>query len=210
MKCRIQSLVSKIRFPRKLFYLKLMKTVFRNTKTILDVGCGYGEFIHICSEFGKFCVGVDISLHALVKAKQMRDYYTDYVLADMFNLPFRNRAFAAIFFSHVIEHVKLREAVLLLKDFGRIAPLLIVVTPSYHRHFWTPGHVIAYTSETLKKVLHAACYRVLLVTLDKAFVINLSPHLLPKFLIKILNLLPIPQVKLNLLAIAITDLSCSG
>jgi len=127
----------------------------------------------------------------------------------MFNLPFRSKAFVAVFFSHVIEHVKPREAVSLLKDFGRISSLLVVVTPSYHRHFWTPGHVVTYTPETLERVLHTACFKVLLLTLDKAFVINLAPHLLPKFLIKILNLIPIPQVKVNLLAIGIVNLSCS-
>jgi len=98
MRCKIRDLVSKIRFPRKLFYIKLMKTVFRNAETILDVGCGSGEFIHMCSKFGKFCVGVDISLDVLVKAKQTRNGYVDYVLADMFNLPFRSKAFTAVFF----------------------------------------------------------------------------------------------------------------
>jgi len=75
---------------------------------------------------------------------------------------------------------------------------LVVVAPSYHRHFWTPGHVTAYMPKTLEKVLEIAGYRVL-----KAFMLTTPMMLIPPFLVEILNMFPIAQFKVNLIAVGI-------
>jgi len=196
--------IIRLGFLRKFFYIKLLKTLFRSANSILDVGCGRGEFIEVAQAFRKKCVGVDLDFKAILEAKKrLENGYTSLVLADMFKLPFRDLSFDAIFFSHVIEHVTVGEAVSLLRGFRRLSKLLVVVTPSYHRHFWTPGHVTAYTPKTLEKVLKMAGYRVLLVTYDKAFMLNTPMKLIPPFLVKILNMFPIAQFKVNLIAVGI-------
>jgi len=195
--------IIRLGFLRKFFYFKLLKTLFRSANSVLDVGCGRGEFIEVAQAFRKKCVGVDIDLKAIFEAKRSENGYGCYIVADMFKLPFRDLSFDAIFFSHVIEHVTVKEAVSLLRTFRKLSRLLIVVTPSYHRLFWTPGHVTAYTPKTLEKVLKIAGYRVLLVTYDKAFMLNILMKLIPPFLIKILNMFPIAQFKVNLIAVGI-------
>jgi len=187
---------------RKVFYSKLLMTLFRNANSVLDVGCDRGEFIEVAQAFRKKCAGIDIDFRAISKQRD-RSGYTCHILADMFELPFRDLSFDAIFFLHIIEHVTIREAVSLLREFRRLSKLLVVVTPSYHRHFWTPGHVTAYTPKTLEKVLKIAGYRVLIVTYDKAFMLNTPMKLIPPFLVKVLNMFPVAQFKVNLIAVGI-------
>lgn len=193
----------RMRFLRKIFYFKLLKSLLAKADKILDVGCGIGEFVQVAQNAGKSCVGVDVNLKSLTEAKQ-RSTFADYIHASMFYLPFRNHSFDAIFFSHVIEHVPISEAIPLLRTFREIGKLLVIITPSYHRGFWTPGHIVAYTPKVLEKVMKLAGYETLLVTYDKAFMLNVHANLFPSTLVKILNNIPIMRVKVNLLAIGIS------
>ncbi len=99
------------------------------------------------------------------------------------------------------------EAVFLLKISKMLSNLLIVITPPYHRSFWTSGHDVAYTPKTLKKVLKLAGYKVILITYDKASMLYIgNMKLFPSILLKILNIIPIARIKVNLLAVGIPSI----
>jgi len=159
-----------------------------------------------CINNEKICVGVDIDIKI---DKMVKEHINSsdgaIVVADMFHLPFRDDSFHVIFYSHVIEHVSARDAVKILNSFCKIARLLIIITPSYHRNFWTPGHITPYTMKILNKIMILSGFDPLLVTYDKALILNLPSQIFEKRLIKnFLNNIPISRIKLNLIAIGIS------
>jgi len=198
----------RFRFLRRLFYSLLLKKLFTKVKRVLDVGCGEGEFLSSCVAHKKICVGMDIDIELVLKVTRKHRNMTEMaiIVADMFHMPFRAKSFDAIFYSHVIEHITVREAIQILSQFGRIANIVVIITPSYHRSFWTPGHITPYTMKTLAKVLTLAGFHPLLITYDKAFILNLSSHMFERsrLLVRLLNNIPISFAKLNLLAVGIS------
>jgi ubiquinone/menaquinone biosynthesis C-methylase UbiE len=149
---------SRFRFLRKLFYSLLLKKLFTKAKRVLDVGYGEGEFLSSCVAHKKICVGMDINIELALKVTKKYQNITEMaiIVADMLHMPFRAKSFDVIFYSHVIEHVTVREAVQILSQFSRIASIVVIITPSYHRSFWTPGHITPYTMKTLAKLLTLA------------------------------------------------------
>lgn len=196
--------LSRFRFLRRVFYIKLVKSLLKEAKVILDVGCGVGEFVEVCSRWKKFCIGLDIQPNFL-NTRSRNSMYVEYVQADMFHLPFRSNAADAIMFSHVIEHITVLEAISLLKSFKEVGVVMIIVTPSYHRTFWSPGHVTPYTIKTIKRVMELAGYKSIIVNYDKAFVLSIPLKLFPELIVKLLNLIPIARLKANILAVGRRD-----
>jgi ubiquinone/menaquinone biosynthesis C-methylase UbiE len=200
---------SRFRFLRKLFYSLLLKKLFTKAKRVLDVGCGEGEFLSSCVAHKKTCVGMDINIELMLKVAKKYQNTTEMIIivADMSHMPFKDKSFDMIFYSHVIEHVTVREAIQILSQFSKIASIVVIITPSYHRSFWTPGHITPYTMKTLAKVLALAGFRPLLITYDKAFILDLPPQVFERnrLLVSLLNNIPISRVRLNLLAIGISS-----
>lgn len=190
------------------FYRLLLKRLFAKASRVLDVGCGEGEFLSSCVVHGKICVGMDNNIELMLKMAEKVSGIAEMaiVVADMFYMPFRDKSFDVIFYSHVIEHVTVRETIQILSHFSRIACTVVIITPSYHRSFWTPGHTTPYTMKTLAKVLTLAGFHPLLITYDKAFILNLPSQVFERngLLVSLLNNIPISRVKLNLLAIGIS------
>jgi len=191
--------LSKFRFLRKVFYTKLIKSLLKEAKIVLDVGCGRGEFVETCSRWKKFCIGLDIQL--TFPSIDYNSVYVEYVQADMFHLPFRSNAVDVIIFSRVIEHISVSEAISFLRSFNRLSNTIIVITPSYHRAFWSPGHVTPYTLKTIRRVLELANYKPMIITYDKAFILNIPLKFFPELIVKFLNLTPVARLKVNILAV---------
>jgi SAM-dependent methyltransferase len=123
---------------------------------LLDFGCGWGEFLSVCSHFGFQAYGVDRSTpridHAVIKIFPS--------LADIEGLP----SFHAITMFEVLEHLDdpasmLRDLSCLLVDGG----LLVLETPDCrnvtsiatleeYRKVHPLEHINAFTNETLKSI----------------------------------------------------------
>jgi len=208
MKTYRKKLKFRFRFLRRMFYDLLLEKLFTKAKRVLDVGCGEGEFLNSCVAHRKICVGMDINIKLMLKIAKKYQNITEIaiIVADMFHMPFRARSFDVIFYSHVIEHVTVREAIQILSQFSKIACIVVIITPSYHRSFWTPGHITPYTMKTSAKVLTLAGFRPLLITYDKAFILNLPPQVFERnrLIVSLFNNMPMSFMKLNLLAIGIS------
>lgn len=99
---------------------------------ILDVGCGDGLVARLIlkNQDSKFDWGIDISRREIEKAKRSKSY-KKCMVADVYNLPFPNEIFKAVFSNSVIEHLKLLDRALsesyrVLKPGGE----LVITVPS--------------------------------------------------------------------------------
>lgn len=184
---------------QKLLYAKCIKREFFNCELILDVGCGAGIFINYCKYHGKFAVGVDVDRKQLfLAANRDRGFY---VLADAHYLPLRDSSADGAFFSHVIEH--LNDPFPVLKEIRRVLKnrgVLIVITPTEHRHFYTPGHVRAYTKKSLSETLVRAGFLNVYTVYGHSFLLNTKNS---EFLRKIINMMPLQWLREILIAKAI-------
>lgn len=84
-------------------------------KRVLDVGCGDG---FLTSQLGTTVIGIDRSSEGLKLAKKLTK--NNYLLADMRNLPFKDRSLDAIVNSVSIIYINKDELPSLVKEFKRV------------------------------------------------------------------------------------------
>ena len=99
-------------------------------KQVLDVGCGHGHVIRYCQERGAKIVGVDLSINALERAREVVGNHL--IQADGSYLPMASDSFDVVLSFETLEHFPDQEMGLcemhrVLKDQG----VLILSTPNY-------------------------------------------------------------------------------
>lgn len=116
-------------------YRKLASYIIYNPEGLgLDLGCALGlSTFEIAKKFA-FVMGVDKSFsfikEARKKSKEMAITNTEFIVADILNLPFKNQKFDLIFGLNVIEFVSLSE--LLDKVHGLLKPhCTFIITSPY-------------------------------------------------------------------------------
>jgi len=134
-------------------YRKLYR-YFDGCHTILDLGCGQGDF---CINDRKRIIGVDINRTSLQKARKL-GYRVSY--GNALRLPFKKCSFDGVFCAHLIEHFDSKDALSLLKEIGRVlmpGGILLIQTPLLHKAFfnnfthekvYTPEAIMHYFSDT--------------------------------------------------------------
>ena len=132
-----------------------------NGKTLLDIGCGTGEFIAYCSKKGFTTTGVEPNENA---RKFAVDSLHQNVKPESFFNEIYPGGFDIITLWHVLEHIhdlngRMERIAALLKPSGT----LIIAVPnsnsrdaSYYQDFWAaydlPRHLFHFTPDTLNKV----------------------------------------------------------
>jgi ubiquinone/menaquinone biosynthesis C-methylase UbiE len=100
---------SRFDFNRDIEVPAMLKTLgnVRN-KTILDLGCGFGDHaMHLSKKGAKKIIGLDISSELIKIAKEQNIKNAEFYIHDINNkLKFKNNSFDIIFSSLVIEYVK--------------------------------------------------------------------------------------------------------
>ena len=99
-------------FRRKLFRFHAVAQVVARrpgVRTMLDLGCGNGEYLLRFGHLPLRRVGLDISLRRLVQARRQR---LDVAQSSGLHLPFADGAFDMIYVAHVLHHVADFEQVL--------------------------------------------------------------------------------------------------
>jgi ubiquinone/menaquinone biosynthesis C-methylase UbiE/uncharacterized protein YbaR (Trm112 family) len=87
----------------------------RNGDILLDLGCGGGK--ELFRRRGAYCIGVDLSLKALVNAATV---YHQVARCDMLSLPFEDNTFDCVISSHVLGHIAREKKDTFLKEIFRI------------------------------------------------------------------------------------------
>ena len=106
------------------------RAVGANVKTILDLGCGEGDFMKDLSENGNWDItGVELHSESAQKAKQS-GIYKAVVRGDVTNLPrdVLNRKYDVVFSSQTLEHLKKSDGRKALEAWEKLAKKRIVVT----------------------------------------------------------------------------------
>lgn len=149
--------------------LTVMRVPFSQVGTLLDVGCGSGEFLQRMRDTGWRVLGTEPDPNA---AARLQDRLGFRVFSNVGEVEAQPERFDLITLSHVIEHVPdplatLRQLARLLKPGGR----LVITTPnakgfgaSLFGRFWRglepPRHFNVFTPESLSEALVGAGLRV--------------------------------------------------
>jgi ubiquinone/menaquinone biosynthesis C-methylase UbiE len=100
-------------------------------RTVLDLGCGTGEYINEVNEVACRVIGVDLSLNMLIYLKSC-DPNSIVVNGSAYRLPFPNNIFDVVYSIGVLEYIQvmpvLQECLRVLKPNGT----LVLTTPNRH------------------------------------------------------------------------------
>jgi 2-polyprenyl-3-methyl-5-hydroxy-6-metoxy-1,4-benzoquinol methylase len=147
---------------------KVMKIPALLGGTLLDVGCGNGEFLHTMKQLGWNVQGLDVDEKA---AETARRNNINVRIGTLDKSGFSSNMFDAIVLSHVIEHVYdpislLRECKRILKPGGKI----FILTPNskslchklfgeYWRGLEVPRHLMVFSNINLESCANVAGFK---------------------------------------------------
>lgn len=111
-------------------YPWILMQAIGDAKTILDIGCGTGELMQMLGQEKKWKVtGVDVYGPSIKAAKKTKAYKV-LQKADILHLPKKitKQKYDVVFSSQVIEHLKKKDALRLIKQMESLAKKRVVVT----------------------------------------------------------------------------------
>lgn len=133
---------------------------YNHQPSLLDYGCGTGEFLKICSSLGWETFGVEPSHLAKAKAIELTKLN---IKSDLVEL--EGQKFDVITLWHVLEHVSdLREKIIQLKHLLKPSGIIFVAVPNHESYdasvyceYWAgfdvPRHLWHFSRATMTKLL---------------------------------------------------------
>ncbi|MBI2521678.1 MAG: 3-demethylubiquinone-9 3-O-methyltransferase [Bdellovibrio sp.] len=108
-----------------------------NVHSVLDVGCGGGFLSNDLGQNGYLVTGIDISAECLEVAKRFdQTQHVNYIVADAYNLPFRDEHFDVVTCMDFLEHVEKPASV--IKEISRVLkPNGILIFNTINRNILT-------------------------------------------------------------------------
>lgn len=137
----------KISYPiQSLLYKPLFDCHFRAIKKykpriILEAGSGLGRTSMPYVMQGCRVVLLDISSKAIRESRELYSFFNlnsnvEFVMADVFNLPFRDDVFNICHNEGVMEHFSPLESIRIVKEMGRVSSIVIVAVPYRNDFFY--------------------------------------------------------------------------
>ena len=129
--------------------------------SLLDIGCGTGNFLKACTDAGWLTKGVEADPAARQKAVQTSGCE---VQADLLQA-YKGKRFDVITLWHVLEHLhQLEESLLKIKGMMAKEAVLVIAVPNsgsfdarFYRQYWAaydvPRHLYHFSPDTLSKLL---------------------------------------------------------
>jgi len=118
--------------PHSRFAKKFSSKYLDRADYILDAGCGVGNYLHMIDRKG--CFGVDLDRYAVGTANKYC-VNSNFLIASVLDLPFRDNAFNVVTIFEVIEHLPagtekraIAEIRRILNSFG----IILLSTPNHH------------------------------------------------------------------------------
>lgn len=153
---KVYHLVKGIALKRK---LKLINSEYKNSKSLLDVGCGTGDFLQVASKAGWTITGIEPN-------EQARNIANSKTNGAIFNVEtlfqLEENSFAVITLWHVLEHLpNLDEQFSIFNKLLKPEGALIIAVPNYksydaklYREFWAaydvPRHLWHFSQKSIQ------------------------------------------------------------
>ena len=153
---KVYHLVKGIALKKK---LKLINSVSEQNKTLLDIGCGTGDFLQVASNAGWKISGIEPDQQARSIANKKT---TDAVFNTDHLLKFEAQSFDVITLWHVLEHMpNIEEQFSIFKTLLKSDGTLIIAVPNYksydaklYKEFWAaydvPRHLWHFSQSSIK------------------------------------------------------------
>lgn len=177
--------------------IKLVAYYIKENGTLLDIGCGTGDFLLKMIERFKYLIGCDVNPKAieLRKARMRQYHHLDLIICDAHALPFRSSSINYITALDVLEHLEephkaIKETFFVLKEGGK----LIITTPNWYdkiiRRLRNSHHKCSHSSIGWRNMVSRLGYKPLLTrTVDfpviHSKVLCIKFHLLGKCVLNI-------------------------
>ena len=136
-------------YPLQLAAYLMKRYHLKKGMSVLDNGCGRGEFLHAFSSFGMKAVGTDVS-----------NYCKDVKVVDLNKgcLPFPDNYFDVVFSKSVIEHITDTEHYMdEMRRVLKMGGILILMVPDwetqYKIFYQDPTHIHPYTVKSIERLL---------------------------------------------------------
>ncbi|VAW24213.1 SAM-dependent methyltransferase, partial [hydrothermal vent metagenome] len=182
---KLYQIVKKIALQNK---LKLINSFKTTQKTILDIGCGTGDFLLMCKKNGWSVTGVEPNIKAKKIANKKLSLTNSPALYSELE-EINSQKFDVITLWHVLEHVPDLEAYLLkIKAMLKPNGILIVAVPNYksydafyYKQFWAafdvPRHLWHFSKTAIQK----------LFSKQQMKVVNILPMKFDSFYVSLLS-----------------------
>jgi 2-polyprenyl-3-methyl-5-hydroxy-6-metoxy-1,4-benzoquinol methylase len=118
--------------PHSRFVKKFSNKYLDRADWILDAGCGVGNYLHLIDREG--CFGVDLDRYAVGTAKKYC-VNSDFLIASVLDLPFRDNTFNVVTIFEVIEHLPAGSEKRVFAEIKRILTcfgMMLLSTPNHH------------------------------------------------------------------------------
>lgn len=167
---QVLSLLKKNRLPIEHNLGRLFKERVGNDSKVLDLGCGYGNFLFFLRSHGyKNVTGVDISTEEIAVCEKLFPAYK-FHQADIHEyIRATDEKFDVVYLSHVLEHVKKEDLFGFLEGIRRILAddgIFIILVPNCAAYFSGAAnrygditHELGFTSISMRQVLGLSGFR---------------------------------------------------
>lgn len=165
-------------------------------RSVLDLGCGEGDFVEFCQKKNLLTYGIDVSRFALQKARHKSK--TDFIAVNLNKgrLPFKNNYFDAIVSFDLLEHLS-STALVMTEAFRVLKPNGIFFMTTPNGSFWfrdwlkfcfgeDKTHLNVCSSDFWKKEFYQAGFQK--IEIKGCFLFGLPPTLIARCFFKKLRL----------------------
>ena len=182
-----KSLIDKVYQTVKIYTLnkklKLINSLSTESKTILDIGCGTGDFLKVCKKNNWTTIGIEPDQDAKAIA-QTKDLVVKETLLDL-----DENKYDIITLWHVLEHViDLDNYIETLKNKLKDSGTLIIAVPNYksydaihYKQYWAaydvPRHIWHFSQNSISKLFSE----------HKMIIQNIKPMLFDAFYVSLLS-----------------------
>ncbi len=143
---------------RDKYFKKILSNHFKNIPSVVDVGCGQGDFLIQAKELGINAEGIDDKdfwvTRCVKKGLKVKK-------GSIFEIPYDDNSVDGIFLQSVLEHA---DAVKSMKEISRAIKnegIVAISCPTPEKHFWDdPTHVRPYTIKSLSTLFEMFGFKV--------------------------------------------------
>ena len=133
------------------FLLKNEFKYFKNSKKILDLGCGKGDFLKIAPHR---IIGIDTNKRSILSCRKQK---LSAFFGNVTKLHFKANSFDGVHASHIIEHLYPADAYKMLNEVGRVLKkggIFVLSTPLLWKGFYDDfTHIKPYNPESIIRYL---------------------------------------------------------